>query len=124
MMKPLGELETLVMEIIWSSPALTVREVCDRQDGSRRRAYTTIMTTMDRLFSKGLLNRAKDGIAWRYQSAVSRHDFEHALADQLAVEIVQVHGEVGLAASVEAASADPEMLDRLDALIAARRREQ
>jgi predicted transcriptional regulator len=122
-LKPLGELESLVMGILWSAPALTVREVCDRQDRGRVRAYTTLMTTMDRLFHKGLLTRRKDGLAWRYRPAIARADFEHALADQLAVEIVQVHGDVGLAAFVEAASADPAMLDRLDALITARRGE-
>jgi predicted transcriptional regulator len=109
MTKPLGELETLVMGVAWSNTALTVRQVCERlEDG---RAYTTIMTTMDRLHRKGVLQRSKEGNAWSYQPALSQEDFEHALADQLAAEIVQVH----------AASASPEMLDRLEALIAARR---
>ena len=121
MTKPLGELETLVMEVAWSNLALTVREVCNQLQDGRQRAYTTIMTTMDRLHRKGMLQRSKDGNAWRYRPALSREAFEHALADQLAAEIVQVHGEVGLAAFVDAASASPEMLDRLEALIAARR---
>jgi predicted transcriptional regulator len=119
MTKPLGELETLVMGVAWSNTALTVRQVCERlEDG---RAYTTIMTTMDRLHRKGVLQRSKEGNAWSYQPALSQEDFEHALADQLAAEIVQVHGDIGLAAFVDAASASPEMLDRLEALIAARR---
>lgn len=120
-MNPLGDLESLVMDVAWSQPSLTVRELCRLMSGERKRAYTTIMTTMDRLHTKGLLTRAKDGNAWRYTPAVSRGQFEHALADQLAAEIVTVHGEVGLAAFVDAASADPEMLDRLEAMIAARR---
>jgi hypothetical protein len=52
---------------------------------------------------------------------MSRTEFEHTLADTLAAQIVTVHGEVGLAAFVDAASADPEMLDRLEAMITARR---
>lgn len=109
------------MDIAWSHPPLTVRELCDRLEGEQKRAYTTIMTTMDRLHRKGFLRREKDGNAWRYQPAVSLDEFEHRLADQLATEIVKVHGDVGLAAFVEAASAEPEMLDRLEAMIAARR---
>jgi predicted transcriptional regulator len=120
-MKPLGELEALVMDVAWTGGALTVREVCDRLEGDDSRAYTTIMTTMDRLFSKGLLSRVKDGQAWRYHPTQSRAAFEHALADCLATEILNAHGEVGLVAFVDAASADPAMLDRLEALIAARR---
>ena len=111
------------MGVAWSNPALTVRELCDRLEEGQQRAYTTIMTTMDRLHRKGLLTRLKDGNAWRYRPALSREAFEHALADKLAAEIVQIHGEVGLAAFVDAASAAPEMLDRLEALIAARREE-
>lgn len=123
-MNPLGDLETIVMDMAWSHAPLTVRELCGQLEGKRQRAYTTIMTTMDRLHRKGLLTRAKDGNAWRYQPAMSRSDFEHTLADQLAAEIVTVHGEMGLAALVDAASAEPEMLDRLEAMIAARRRDQ
>ena len=120
-MKPLGELETLVMDVAWSGGDLTVREVCDRLEGDASRAYTTIMTTMDRLFSKGLLSREKDGQAWRYRPALTRAAFEHALADHLATEILNAHGEIGLVAFVDAASADPAMLDRLEALIALRK---
>ena len=123
-MNPLGELETLVMDIAWSHPPLTVRELCGHMESERERAYTTIMTTMDRLHRKGLLTRAKDGNAWRYRPVMSRSEFEHTLADRLAAEIVTVHGDVGLAAFVDAASADSEMLDRLEAMIAARRRDQ
>lgn len=123
-MNPLGELEALVMDMAWSHLPLTVRELCDLQVGERKRAYTTIMTTMDRLYRKGLMSRSKEGVAWRYAPAMSRDEFEHALADQLAEQIVMVHGEVGLAAFVDAASADPEMLDRLEAMIAARRASQ
>ena len=121
MTKPLGELETLVMSVAWSNPALTVREVCEHLVDGKQRAYTTIMTTMDRLHRKGLLKRSKDKNAWRYQPALTREDFEHALADQLAAQIIEVHGEVGLAAFVDATSSSPELLDRLEALIAARR---
>jgi predicted transcriptional regulator len=120
-LNPLGDLEALVMDAAWCNPPLTVRELWGRLPGERTRAYTTIMTTMDRLFRKGLLTRAKDGNAWRYTPAMSRDAFEHTLADRLAAEIVTVHGEVGLAAFVDAASAEPEMLDRLEAMIAARR---
>ena len=123
-MKPLGDLETLIMQLAWANPGSTVREIFDRMEGKQKRAYTTVMTTMDRLHRKDLLTRTKDGLAWRYQPTMSQADFEHALADELATEILQVHGEVGLAAFVDAASTDPAMLDRLAALIAQRKAEK
>ncbi|HSP77757.1 MAG TPA: BlaI/MecI/CopY family transcriptional regulator [Myxococcaceae bacterium] len=122
--EPLGTLESSVMEIIWArSEPMTAREVCDRMTGERERAYTTIMTTLDRLHRKGLLVRHRDGVAWRYAPALSRADFEKGLADGLAEEILQVHTEAALAAFVDAAArVDESLLDRLASLIAERRR--
>lgn len=120
-LEPLGLLETWVMDFAWRRDDVTAREVTDAQRG-RRRAYTTIMTTMDRLHRKGLLARTKDGLAWRYSARLSREAYERQLADQLASEIVESHGEVGLAAFVEATAKDTTLLDRLAELIAERKK--
>lgn len=65
----LGELEQLIMSVLWRSRSpLLVREV---QEGlkayQRDLAYTTVMTVMDRLAKKGVLERELDGRAWRYR---------------------------------------------------------
>lgn len=119
-LEPLGVLEAWVMDVVWRRGSVTARDVTEIQRG-RRRAYTTIMTTMDRLHRKGLLTRKKDGLAWRYTAKVSREDLERRLADQLASEIVGSHGEIGLAAFVEATAKDEELLERLEELVKARR---
>jgi predicted transcriptional regulator len=90
--------------------------------GVQERAYTTIMTTMDRLHRKGLLMRQRDGVAWRYAPALSRAEFEKVLADGLAEEILQMHTEAALSAFVDAAArVDESLLDRLAQLIAQRK---
>jgi predicted transcriptional regulator len=123
--EPLGELEATVMEVAWSLSSSTAREVCDRLTGPRERAYTTIMTTMDRLHRKGLLAREKDGQAWRYRPTLSRVEFERGLADGLADEILSAHGATGLAALVDAAArVDEELLDQLTALIERHRKDK
>lgn len=119
--EPLGDLELLLMDALWSGGAGTVREVGDRLPPDEARAYTTVMTTMDRLHRKGLLLREKEGLAWRYRPALDRAAWEKALADTLASRILADHGDVGLAAFVDAA-ADDAMLDRLAELVEARRR--
>jgi predicted transcriptional regulator len=121
--QPLGELEQAVMEVIWGHFPTTAREVCDRMTGRWERAYTTIMTTMDRLHRKGLLRREKDGLAWRYEPAFSKASFEKMLADGLAASILEAHGDTALAAFVDAAAkVDESMLDRLRQLIERRRK--
>ncbi len=64
--RPMGALESEVLEQIWSEPeGLTPRDVLERLDGDL--AYTTVMTIMNRLWNKGLLDRAKEGRAFRYR---------------------------------------------------------
>jgi predicted transcriptional regulator len=111
------------MELVWTHFPATAREVCDRMTGARERAYTTIMTTMDRLHRKGLLRREKEGLAWRYEPALSRASFEKALADGLAAGILAAHGEAALAAFVDAAAkVDVTLLERLRQLIDEKRK--
>ena len=120
-LEPLGALEHLVMESVWTEGAGTVRDVCDRLPEGDARAYTTVMTTLDRLHRKGLLHREKEGLAWRYGAVLSRDAWEKGLADVLASRILAQHGDIGLAAFVDAA-ADDALLDRLAELVEARRR--
>lgn len=112
------------MSAVWSAEqAVSAREVCERFKGDKARAYTTIMTTLDRLHRKGLLVREKDGLAWRYAAAISRENFERALADALATKLIRRHGDAGLAAFVDAtAQLSEKGLDRLADLITARKR--
>jgi predicted transcriptional regulator len=66
-----GHLEERVLEVLWrATQGLSVREV--RLALGDALAYTTVMTTLDRLFKKGLLERQRDGRAFRYAARTSR----------------------------------------------------
>ena len=113
------------MDLVWSHSPATARDVCDRMKGRSERAYTTVMTTMERLHRKGLLRRQKDGLAWQYKPVLSKASYEKALADGLATSILQAHGETALAAFVDAAAeVDEALLDRLRQLIEQRLKER
>lgn len=72
-MRQLGELEAVVMDVLWrESEALTVREVMELLPVGRDRAYTTIMTVLDNLHRKRFLHRRRDGRAYRYRPVQSR----------------------------------------------------
>jgi predicted transcriptional regulator len=77
----LGHLEQNVMEILWNGGEASVRDVS--QGLGRPLAYTTVMTTLDRLFKKGLLARRKSDRAFLYSPKMSRSEFERARADDL-----------------------------------------
>lgn len=71
----LGPLETEVMETVWDLGDTTVRDVHAALSDQRDLAYTTVMTTMARLASKGLLLRDTSGLAHRYRPAISREEY-------------------------------------------------
>ena len=67
----LGSLERDVLERVWQRGESSVRDVCERLEPTV--AYTTVMTTMDRLFKKGLLARRKSGRAFLYRAAATKY---------------------------------------------------
>jgi len=72
-----GELEAVIMDRIWDrepGTSTTVRDVFDELTAERDIAYTTVMSTMDNLHSKGWLARERDGKAYRYWATLSREE--------------------------------------------------
>jgi predicted transcriptional regulator len=67
----LAPLELDCMNTLWPMGEGTVREIRDRLAERRPRAYTTIMTIMDRLARKGVVERRKVGRAYRYRAQLS-----------------------------------------------------
>ena len=72
-MRGFGELEVVVMDRIWNRDGTTtVREIFDELAAEREIAYTTVMSTMDNLHTKGWLARERDGKAYRYWPTLTR----------------------------------------------------
>jgi predicted transcriptional regulator len=69
----LGPLEIRLLRTLWKRGDATVRELVN--DPATNGAYTTVMTTLDRLYKKGLLNRFLDGRAYRYRPKQSEEEY-------------------------------------------------
>jgi len=68
----LGPLELELMQILWSHGESNVREVVCRLE--RPLAYTTVMTTLDRLYKKGFLDRRMPDRAFVYSPKFSQEE--------------------------------------------------
>jgi BlaI family transcriptional regulator, penicillinase repressor len=80
----LAPLELDCMNTLWPLGEATVREIRDRLAERRARAYTTIMTIMDRLARKGVVERRKTGRRYVYRAKLSAEDARaHALEQVL-----------------------------------------
>lgn len=83
-MRPLGELEAVVMGLVWSAnDALSVRDVLQLMDREPPLAYTTVLTVMDNLHRKGFLAREKAGRAFLYRPTKARADHTADLMHEL-----------------------------------------
>jgi len=121
----LGKLERRVLDETWQRGEVTVRDIyLAFGEGI---AYTTLMTTLDRLFRKQLLDRRKDGRAFLYSAAVSREEFEHGIREDVIDGLLGGGAEAiqpVLACIVDTVSEyDRELLDELDRLVREKKRE-
>jgi predicted transcriptional regulator len=77
----LAPLELDCMNALWPLGEATVRDIQLALQPTTPRAYTTIMTILDRLAQKGIVLRRKSGRAWVYQPNLTAEDARsHALA--------------------------------------------
>ena len=121
----LGRLEREVLEVVWRSEKATVRDVLASL--TRVAAYTTIMTTLDRLFKKGLLQRAREGRAFVYRAAFTRQEMETAVTSGLLRDLLNA-GAGGarpvLSNLVDViGEGDAALLDELEDLVREKRRQ-
>jgi BlaI family penicillinase repressor len=120
----LGPLEQRLLEALWAGGSATVREMIE---GSYRDlAYTTVMTTLDRLFKKGLLTRSEEGRAFRYAPRFSREEMHREAAGHALRQLLDASPASTLPLSflVEIlGERDAQLLDDLRKLVERKRRE-
>ena len=121
----LGNLEFELMQILWAHGDANVRDVVHRL--SRPLAYTTVMTTLDRLFKKGCLRRRKALRAFVYSPRFSQREWERRRANHLVAGFLEgprPSRELLLSCLLDAVGEhDTALLDKLEKKIRARRRE-
>ncbi len=120
----LGPLEQQLLEELWKCKNATVRELLDYSD--LKLAYTTVMTTLDRLYKKQLLDRVADGRAFRYSPRHTQEELKKAAAGETIRQLLGSSSAAALPLSylVEAVSQhDAGLLDELQQLLDQKRRE-
>jgi predicted transcriptional regulator len=120
----LGPLEQELLSALWMRGSATVREMIDA--GGIKLAYTTVMTTLDRLYKKQLLNRAAEGRAFRYSPRYTQEELEKAAVGETIRQLLGSGEAAALPLSylVEAVSEhDAGLLDDLQRLLDEKRRE-
>jgi predicted transcriptional regulator len=107
----LGPLEASIIEIVWGSDnPLTVRDVYEKLKRRKKIAYTTVMTTMNRLYEKGLLDRrvekGRGGVLYVYWPKFEKHSFKKSAVQEVLNSLVENFGEIVASYMVERISSE------------------
>ena len=119
-----GSLELRVLEALWAREGeSTVRDVLEAFPNA---AYTTVMTTMERLHRKGVLERRKDGRAFSYKSVKSRDEMERGLVTNALEPLLRSGSAQPILSCLvdEVSRHDERLLDELERLVREKRRQQ
>ena len=119
-----GALELRVLDALWRRGGeVAVRDIQPDFPGS---AYTTLMTTMDRLHRKGVLERRKVGRAFAYRPVTTRHELESSLVTRALQPLLAGEGAQPILSFFveEVSRQDDRLLDELERLVRAKRKQQ
>ena len=81
-----GELR--ILQALWERPAASVHEVHQWLGTHEREfSYTTVLTQLQRMYKKGLVQRTRDGLQHRYSAVPTRAETEAELIQRLSDQV-------------------------------------
>lgn len=121
----LGTLERDVLERLWAMEGeASVRRVQEAFESAL--AYTTVLTTLDRLFRKGLVERRRDGRAFLYRARLSQDELRRGVASDVIDSLLGSNAESArpvMSTFVDVVEQrDAALLDELERLVRDRKR--
>jgi predicted transcriptional regulator len=122
----LGPLEERLLEALWERGPATVRDLVNPDGACHDLAYTTVMTTLDRLFKKNLLSRQAEGRAFRYTPRFTREELHREVAGEAFRQLLDASPASSLPLSylVEILTErDAQLLNDLRQVVEAKRRQ-
>jgi len=115
----LGPLEANVIEAVWTSKKkpVSVREIYETLKKQTKIAYTTIMSTMNRLYEKGLLDRrierGKGGLYYVYWPKLEKQNFQKSAVREVISSLLKNFGEIVTSCLIEESATSEEELKAL-----------
>jgi predicted transcriptional regulator len=111
--RELGAAQAEIMNVVWRKQGATVPEIHAAIDKKRKTdvAYTTVLTFVQRLYARNLLEREPEGRTFRYRATQSREELLAVWSDEMIDRLIDDYGQIAIA----------RLDDRLQSLDAERR---
>ncbi|MEF2964797.1 BlaI/MecI/CopY family transcriptional regulator [Paenibacillus sp. M1] len=111
-----GPLEAKVMEVIWArTEPTTIKEVNARISADKPMSFNTIMTVMNRLVDKGILQKKQQAKSYVYSAVITKERFLEEQSKELSYDLVKEFGSLAVTHMIDAMEqVDPELLNQLE----------
>lgn len=112
-----GALEAKIMEILWVSAEITIKDVQQKLEHGQEKAvnFNTVMTVMNRLVDKGVLQKRLEGRSFVYRPVLSKEQFIDTQSKELTHELIEEFGPVVVNHMLDALeTADPDLMEKLE----------
>ncbi|CAN7753991.1 BlaI/MecI/CopY family transcriptional regulator [Paenibacillus sp. LjRoot153] len=111
-----GPLESKIMEILWTSPSeMTIKDVQQKLDEDKAINFNTVMTVMNRLVDKKILQKRSVARSFHYKPVVPIEEFMDTQSKELTYDLIEQFGSMAVTHMVDALDkVDPELLDQLE----------
>jgi predicted transcriptional regulator len=109
--KVLGDLEADIMKTIWTLKSGDVKTIHKRLNKERQAAVTTVATVLDRLYSKGLVERERikeGGIRYVYSPSMTRNQFDSTVVRNVLRGLFESFGESAISYLVQSTGIEDE----------------
>ena len=107
-MKAISELEQVVMDIVWELKGCSVRDVVEKLQSTRKLAYTTVATILQRLYDKGMVERKESTQGYTYYPKLSKQSYSKKLAKSFFGNFFKSYGDTAIASFAETIDELPE----------------
>lgn len=113
----LTEAELRLMNVLWELGAATVSDVVEALSGPPLLAYSTVLTTLRILESKGYIKHTKKGRAFVYEPIMARDDAQRSAVQQLVNRFFNNSPELLVLNIMEREEFDLDEVERLREMI-------
>lgn len=110
-----GPLEAKIMEIIWNNEEMTIKDVQRVLEQEKMTNFNTVMTVMNRLVEKGILQKRSEGRSSVYKPVQTRIDFLNAQSKEMTHELMDEFGNVVVSHMLDALEeVDEDLVAKLE----------
>ena len=110
-----GPLEAKIMDILWNDVEMTIKDVQQVLDKEKMTNFNTVMTVMNRLVDKGILQKRAEGRSSLFKPVQSRVEFLSEQSKEMTTELMDEFGNVVVSHMLDALEdVDDDLVAKLE----------